>query len=112
MVSVDDSGGFEGFIAHQDGCAVVVLRGEVDMAVIAAFTALLDQAIVASPHLVLDMADVTFLDSSGLRVIAMASLQVAGHGSVSVRNASRAVARVFELSGMNVRIDVEPIAID
>jgi anti-anti-sigma factor len=102
----DVAGGFGGFIAHQDGTALVVCRGEIDLAVAGALRVLLDEALVASPRVVVDMADVTFIDSSGLRVLAVARLQVAE--SITVRNAPPAVARVFALSGMDRILTVEP----
>jgi anti-anti-sigma factor len=84
----------------------VVCSGEIDMAAAAAFRALLDQAVKTSPHVVVDMCDVGFLDSSGLRILAIAHVHAAG--SVTVRNAAPRVARVLELSQLDRLITVHP----
>jgi anti-anti-sigma factor len=91
---------FEGFIAHQDGCVVVVVRGEIDLACSPALQAVIDEALAASPHVVFDMADVTFLDSTGLRAMVLAAKQVDGTGSITIRNPPRIVSRVLRLSGL------------
>ena len=104
-------GAFDGFIAHQDGCVVVVVSGEIDLAVTTALIALTDQALAASPHVVFDMGGVSFLDSSGLRVLAMAAKRVAGIGSISLRNSPPMVTRVLHLAGLDELIRVEPASV-
>jgi anti-sigma B factor antagonist len=99
---------FEGSIAHQDGCVVVSLRGDVDLASTVPFTALLTQALTASPHVVFDMADVTFLDSTGLRGILEALKGVGPGGSITIRNAPEKVVKVLRLSGVDGVLTVEP----
>ena len=91
---------FESSVAHQDGCALVVVRGELDMATAPAFASVLDEAMAASPNIEINMEDVTFLDSGGLRVIAMAITGVKPDGSIVIRNPSRSVssARIFKPS--------------
>jgi anti-anti-sigma factor len=99
--------GFEAFIAHQNGCVVIVVRGEVDMETAPQFAAVVDDGLTASPHIVFDMGGVTFVDSSGLRVIVAAVLRVPEHGSVTIRNASAHVAKVLQISGLDSAITVE-----
>jgi anti-anti-sigma factor len=106
MVSVDEVGSFKGSIVQQDGHVVVVVRGEVDMAVAIAFGALVDQALEVSSHVVFDMDGVTFFDSSGLRVLASTAMRVNGSGSVTIQNASTMVARVLRVSGIDSHITV------
>jgi anti-sigma B factor antagonist len=57
--------------------------------------------------LVLDMSDVSFMDSSGLRVLIELN-QRAGEAGVglTVRSPSRAVARLIEISGLDGVIEV------
>lgn len=93
-------GEFEAFIADQNGCAVVKVRGDVDMAVADALLAVVREAIAASPHVVFDMTGVTFLDSSGLRVLVATALEVREGGSVTIRNTPANVSRVIELAGL------------
>jgi anti-sigma B factor antagonist len=106
-VEMDESARFGAFIAHQDGCVIVVVEGELGMPAVAAFRAVVDQAIAASSRLVIDMADVTFLDSIGLRVLAVARRSVGANGTVTVRRAPEHVARVLHLAGMDGYITVE-----
>jgi anti-sigma B factor antagonist len=84
----------------------VVCSGEIDMAAAAAFRALLDQAIKASADVVVDMADVSFLDSSGLRILAIARLHAVG--SVAILNPAPYVSRVLEQSHLDRVIEVQP----
>lgn len=98
---------FEAFIAHHDGSVVVMVRGEVDLAAIPQFSSVVDEALAASSHVVFDMRDVRFLDSSGLRVIITAVLRVREGGSVTIRNATPTVANVLELSGVDTVVTVE-----
>ena len=59
--------------------------------------------------LVIDMADVTFMDSSGLRVLIELNQRVTEAGtSLTVRAPSRAVERIIEISGLSDLIEVSP----
>ena len=104
--------GFECFIAHQDGCALVVVRGEVDMATAPTFSAVLEGAMASSPDVEISMEDVTFLDSGGLRVIANAATAVKPEGSITIRNASRPVSRALWVSGLDNALTLVPPATD
>ena len=80
---------------------VVEVVGEVD----AASADILRNAIfevidAGSPRLVVDMADVAFMDSSGLRVLIAGykAAEQAG-GALSVRNPSDVVTRLLEITG-------------
>jgi anti-sigma B factor antagonist len=100
--------GFECFIAHQDGCALVVVRGELDMATAPTFSAVLEGAMAVSPNVEISMEDVTFLDSGGLRVIALAAAGVKPDGSITIRNASRPVSRALSVSGLDNELAFVP----
>jgi anti-anti-sigma factor len=102
------STGFECFIAHQDGCALVVVRGELDMATAPEFAAVLDQAMAASPNVEVSMENVSFLDSGGLRVIAKAVTQVKPTGSITIRNPSRPVGRALSIAGLDRELTFVP----
>jgi anti-sigma B factor antagonist len=98
---------FEAFIAHQDGCVVVTVRGEVDLAAGSRFEDVIAEALQASHHVVFDMADVTFLDSTGVRSLVLAVNAVEHGGSVTVRNAPEVVGRVLRISGMDKFVRLE-----
>jgi len=105
-VMTSTAGQFKGLVSHAGGVAVVRCCGEIDMGAAEAFRALLDQAIAASPTLVVDFGGVTFLDSSGLRVLAVTAVR-AGR-SLAIRNPTPSVARVLELSQMDQFIAMVP----
>jgi anti-sigma B factor antagonist len=100
---------FAGDLQHQDGSALVRLRGEIDADSATAFNALVDEALAASPHVTFDMQDVSFLDSTGLRVLALALKRTRDDGSICVRNASSIVLRVLELAGMSEQLLLDPL---
>jgi anti-anti-sigma factor len=99
---------FACFIGHLDGCAVVTVRGEIDMATSPQFSTVVNEALTASPHLVLDMEGVTFLDSNGLRVIALAAVRATPDGSITIRNASRSVTKLLSVTGFESHVSIEP----
>ncbi|MEZ5298344.1 MAG: STAS domain-containing protein [Ilumatobacteraceae bacterium] len=81
------------------------VSGEID-----AHTApLIADAIEASEHdrLVVDLAEVEFVDSSGLRVLIDAHQQRVGAGrSIVLANPSAVVRRLFEIAGVEGYLDI------
>jgi stage II sporulation protein AA (anti-sigma F factor antagonist) len=84
----------------------VVVRGEIDMETAERLEGVLDDVIAQGARLVtLDLEQVDFLDSSGLRVILGASNKLADHeGQLLLEGASSAVERVLELTGVIERL--------
>jgi anti-sigma B factor antagonist len=90
------------------GDAVIALAGELDLSGAPA----LDEEITRLAaedgvrRIVLDLRGLQFLDSSGLRVVALAArrLEAAGRALTLVRG-SETVQRVFEITGMGERLD-------
>lgn len=75
---------------------VVAMRGEFDLVT----AEVLESAVatlVGSRPIVLDMSEVTFIDSSGLKPLIRAHARGA---SIAVRSASPAVEAVFSLTGL------------
>jgi anti-sigma B factor antagonist len=93
--------------AAESGPLVLEVTGEVDLANCSRLeTAVLAALETARPHsaLVLDLAGVAFLDSSGLRVVLRgAGVARAGEVELSVIP-SAVVLRVFELAGIGPEI--------
>jgi stage II sporulation protein AA (anti-sigma F factor antagonist) len=95
-------------IVHVDGHSHIRLTGEIDLANAAELRRHLDWVIAAGTGDVeLECSDVSFLDSSGLAVLFAAHQQLRDtHHRLTVRNPSRPVLRVLELSGLlDVLID-------
>ena len=58
-------------------------------------------------RLVIDMSDVSFLDSTGLgAIVALQRRQRAHGGVVAIANAAPPVARVLQLTGMHLTMEV------
>jgi len=78
----------------------VVLSGEIDASTCAVLDDWLDQYDNAGP-LVLDMSEVSFIDSSGLRVLVAQQQKSTESGNAfEVVDASRAALRLFEITGL------------
>ena len=83
-----------------DGVALVVLEGELDLAAVPELRERLAEAGAAGPRgVVLDMTEVTFVDSSALRELLRAHSAVRDAGAELVlAGVGPAVARLFELT--------------
>ena len=89
-------------IVRVDGHSNVRVTGEIDLASATELRQRLNSVIAAGAgDIDLDLSDVTFLDSSGL-VVLLATRQRLhdDHHRLTVRNPSKPVERVFELSGV------------
>jgi anti-sigma B factor antagonist len=95
---------------HSPTHGVLVLDGEID----AYTTPQLAEHVASFPSgfddgLVVDMAAVTFMDSSGLRILVDLNGRAAEAGvGMTLRSPSRAVTRVIEISGLDSVLSVEP----
>jgi anti-anti-sigma factor len=64
-----DPTGFSISTSDRDGRAVVVVRGELDLATAPELQAALSERLDAGQDVVLDLRELAFLDSTGLRVL-------------------------------------------
>jgi anti-sigma B factor antagonist len=86
------------------GLAVLVVGGEVDYEVSPQLKARLMKAIKAGTRrFVLDLTDVSFIDSTAIGVIAGAveRLDEVGGGSVAVVSTHEKVMQIFEITGLD-----------
>lgn len=81
---------------------LLTARGEVDVTSSTALQAALDTVVHDRvPMVILDIGDVDFMDSSGLRVIVRAGRELADQGgALLLRGARGAVARTLEVTGL------------
>lgn len=97
-------------VSHEGGVAVVApTMRRLDAAVAPAFK----QAVVkviegGESRLVLDLAQVEFLDSSGLGAMVAILKALGGKGGVAVCNAKGAVLTLFKLTRMDKVFPIEP----
>jgi anti-anti-sigma factor len=80
---------------------LVVARGDIDLSTLAKATAALDGARAGARSLVLDLRQVGFMDTSGLRLIIEEQRRAAATGyRFAVVRGSRRVQRLFEIAGL------------
>jgi anti-sigma B factor antagonist len=81
---------------------VIAPQGAVDIATCDELAASLDEVIAGGAVIiVLDLANIDFIDSSGIRVIVRAARQVEQNGGrLLVENASGATQRILEVAGI------------
>jgi stage II sporulation protein AA (anti-sigma F factor antagonist) len=96
-------------VTERDTAVIVSIRGEIDMGTAAVLEHALVDAMECGKDVALDMAEVDFIDSAGLRelVLASASLVQQGHRLV-VCAMSPTVARVLSLSGVDAVLRGRP----
>jgi anti-anti-sigma factor len=89
---------FEIVVAHLDGFVRVKLRGDLDYQATVEQAEALREVTDLRSRVVLDLGQVKFIDSSGLRFLA----EIAGahHGPVRLEKAPAAVVRVLAITGL------------
>lgn len=95
----------------EDGGRVVTVRGELDLAAADQLWETLEPLLLPGVLVVLDGTEMTFLDSSGLRVLLQAHKRGESEGAVfRIVAPQQAVQRVLDLAGaagyLNMRDDV------
>ena len=88
-------------IAQRDGATVLSVRGEVDLAT----APILDKQISAveaenPAEIIVDLDQVTFMDSSGLQVLLAHILAAQNGNRIRLTRGSPQVTRLFTVSGM------------
>ena len=93
---------FNAAVESADGHVRVGLSGELDLATVAAAEAAVARARRETPGpLRLDLSDLTFLDSSGLRLVLRIDAACRADGcDLQIEPGPRGVQRVFELAGV------------
>jgi len=85
-----------------DGPAVLVLRGELDAVGAAELAQAVRQITSDASGVVFDMEDVSFIDSSGLRVLIQARQRFRDEpGAVMLRRPQASTTRLLDLTGLS-----------
>lgn len=85
----------------REGLTLVTLGGELDIYTVGSFRQDLEQLDPASAPLVIDLTDVTLLDSSGLgALVSLLNRARAGQGQLGLICPHRRLRRVFEITGL------------
>jgi anti-sigma B factor antagonist len=86
---------------QRDDLTVVTLGGELDIYTVASFRQDLENIDPAATPLVVDLTDVTLLDSSGLgALVSLLNRARAGEGRMGLICPHRRLRRVFEITGL------------
>jgi anti-sigma B factor antagonist len=91
---------------HQEpGHALVTVAGEIDIATVPQLRERLAAPAASGRPLIVDLEQVTFIDASGLGVLASAARQAAARGaSLHVVCAGRQLQRLFTITGLDRQI--------
>ena len=93
-------------IARLDGGNGLKIAGELDLATSSQLTEALRDASSAG-QVILDLSELTFLDSSGIHAILELARTQNGNGPVIILNPSYAVTRVFDIIGIDQHAGIE-----
>lgn len=107
MTTVRDQ--LTGSVRVEGGLAVVSLVGELDISTVAHLRALVDEAIaVGAPRVVVNVAEVQFMDAGALGVFAVAAERLRKSGvELAVHGATPATYRLFEVTGLTESLHVD-----
>ncbi len=81
------------------------MRGDLDLSAIKAFEQALRPAIDHGGAVTLDASGLTFMDSTGVRLLIHAAQRLQGRGCLIVHGANETVRRVIDLTGIGNRSD-------
>ena len=79
----------------------ILLEGEIDMATAPFLGDALSEALDSAEGVVVDMAGVTFIDSTGLHALVQAALSMNGAGPLVLAHVPPGVQRVLKIVGMD-----------
>jgi anti-sigma B factor antagonist len=100
---------FSAKVVGLDDDAAVFLSGELDMATAPDLTAALDPVIAHGPReVVLDLSELSFVDSSGIAALVEAQHRLGEQERrLSIHGAQRGAVRVFEIAGLTDFLHVQ-----
>jgi len=92
-----------------DGEPMIVVTGEVDLAVVDRLWGCIVSVVDTGGPVVLDFSQVSFIDSSGINLLTRAYQQLGARAeAVVLRQPSAQVMRVLEMSGVDSYVTVVP----
>jgi anti-anti-sigma factor len=98
-------GNFDVAIDRGESALVVVPRGEIDLATVDLVRAAVEREKRPGEDIVLDLREVGFMDTSGLRYVLELNERASQDGfDLQLVKGPRAVQRVFEVSGLESRL--------
>ena len=95
-------------VASTADAVVLTVSGELDAASADCFGEAAYRHVGTGKQLVVDLGATSFMDSSGLKVLATVAVARAGAGGVLVRNPCTQVRKLLYMAGMTQVVSVEP----
>ena len=92
-------------VRHEQGCAIVAVAGEIDISTVIPLRERLFEVAVSGAPLVVDLEQVSFIDSVGLATLVGAAKRAEAHGSsLQVACALPKIRQLVHLTGLDCRI--------
>ena len=89
-------------VAYLGEMVVVTVQGDIDMETAPTLRVALDQIDAHNKQAYIDMANVRFIDSSGIKVLVAQTMRMRKkNGQLHIQNPSRVVRRIFTVAGLN-----------
>jgi anti-anti-sigma factor len=103
-----DPTGFSISISDRDGRAVVVIRGELDLATAPELDAAIQERLDRGQDVVVDLRELQFMDSTGLRVLVRAHARAGEQGRFSIVRPPPGgpIAKILAIAGVESQLDV------
>jgi anti-sigma B factor antagonist len=96
-------------VAHRDGAAVVSVGGEIDLSTAPAFERAIAEALEADPPvLAIELSNVTFMASVGLRILAATNEKIGASTRIAVIADNKAATRPIQLTGLDTVVALYP----
>jgi len=96
-------------VEHREGVALVGIGGEIDLSTAPAFEAVIAEALEEDPPaLVIELSEVIFMASVGLRVLAATQENVGKSIQIAVVADGMATSRPIQLTGLDKLISLYP----
>ena len=92
---------------EENGVLTVAVEGRVDTGTAPQLDTELRTVMEGTQHLVLDLKDMTYISSAGLRVLLSAQKIMNRQGDLTITHASPAVMEVFEVTGFVKILHIE-----
>ena len=96
-------------VAHREGVAVVTIGGEIDLSTAPAFEAAIAGALDDDPPvLVIELSQVSFMASVGLRILAATQEKASKSAHVAIVASNPATSRPMQLTGLDKVMSMYP----
>jgi anti-anti-sigma factor len=93
------------WIGNEPVTGAIIVRGDLDLSAVKAFEQSLRAAIDHGGPITLDATELTFMDSTGVRLLIHTAQRLEGRGCLIVHGANATVRRVIDLTGIDDRVE-------